>query len=136
MSFNTPYCDIVCANKYLNKSEVWLKASTEKKNLALSFGRAFLDKHYSCIAFDVFNPPEAIKMANAYLAEDYLEGTLIISPGNITGVITSKRSKAGSVETEVEYAIGKITDAQQDISLILAEYCTKKSAISKIVTRI
>ncbi len=126
MALITPYLTITEANSFLTSS-IWEDAEIPTKQHALEMGRLYLDSTYSCIEFDEVNPPEAIKYANALLAEDFLQGYLIKKGGTVEGTIKKKRSKAGPVETETEYIQAKKVSYQQDVDLILKQYCSRKS---------
>ena len=103
----------------------------------MSFGRVYIDQNYSCVQFDENNPPDAIKYANALLAEDYIQGKLIADGGQVRGAVKSERVKAGSVESETEYFGSSTTSYQADVDYILSQYCIKlTSGNTKLVFRI
>ena len=135
MALVTPYCTLDEAKVFLKGSETWENAETSAKNNALFWGRVYIDSNYSCVTIDPSAIPEEIKFANALLAEDYLEGTLIDDGSSISGNITMKRVKAGSVESETEYGSGtKSGNPQDDVDRLLHDLCTKKGgSVTKIL---
>jgi len=136
MAFNTPYCDLACANVILSESDIWNSASQQEQELALSYGRAFLDMRFDCIEFDETDPPEAIKYANALAAEGYLAGTLIPEIGSVSGTVRREFVKAGDVESETEYFTSDTANMVDRLYPILQELCTLKSAGTANLTRV
>lgn len=134
MALVTPYCTVSEANTYLVGSSAWADANTTQKNSALFWGRIHLDSKYSCVAFDEDDPPDEVKYANALLAEDYLQGTLLDDGTDVNGRIKLKRSKAGSVETETEYLGGaSVNNYQDDVNQLLHGICTKTGSSTRII---
>jgi len=132
----TPYCTVAEANTYLTGSEIWSSANTSQKNNALFWGRVHLDSTYSCAVFDEADPPDEIKYANALLAEDWLDGSLIDDGSKVSGSVKMKRVKAGSVESETEYRTGSSGGNFQDnVDQLLSSLCKKKGS-TKFVLRV
>lgn len=135
MALNLPYCTLSEADSYLEGSSSWESAEDEAKNTALFWGRVYIDSNYSCPSLTETNVSDEIKYANALLAEDYIEGTLLPSSGSKKPSITSKRSKAGPVESEIKYAGSYKENPQQDVDSLLNNQCTKLGANLKIMSR-
>jgi len=138
MALVTPYCTVAEANSYLLGHTTWEDAETADKNSALFWGRVYFDSNYSCVEFDEDTPPDEIKYANALLAEDHLQGTLIETGNETKGAVTLKRTKAGSIESETEYTASgsKASDAQDDVNQLLHDICKKINKSVKMVLRV
>ncbi|RLF44888.1 MAG: hypothetical protein DRN17_03615 [Thermoplasmata archaeon] len=136
MALATPYCTIDEATDYLGESVIWEDAELIQKNNALFWGRVYLDSTYSCAIFDETDPPDEIKYANALLAEDWLDGSLIDDGSKVSGSVKMKRVKAGSVESETEYRTGTSGgNSQDDVDKLLSGLC-KKKGYTKFVLRV
>lgn len=134
MALNPPYCTLAEADVYLDGVAIWESAEDEAKNSALFWGRVYIDSKYRCPNLDSDNPTDEIKFANALLAEDYLNGTLLNSEGDREPFISRKRAKAGSVEVETHYIGGFTKNNQQDVDALLSGQCYKNGA-TVLITR-
>ena len=134
MAYLEGYCNITFANS-VNESDAWSDASSSEKTMALTYGRLFIDKNYTCSNTDTWDTddyttiPDEVQRANAILAEMHLLGTLLSTEPLPSGPITQKKVKAGSVESEVTYmgaysAGGKNIDQKPEITMLLSPYCT------------
>ena len=133
MALKEPYCDRACADTFLADSTDWNNATDSEKDNALFWGRTYLDSYYKCPNLDENNPSSEIQYANALLAEDYIQGTLLSSTGssNTSTVRKKKTSAQTGTSTETEYSAGVVTNPQQDVDSLLAGQCTKSGLSSK-----
>lgn len=127
MPLITPYCSEAEADVFLAASIIWGAATPSEKQQALFWGRVWLDSNLTCPNLDPAVPSETIKYANALLAEDYLDGTLIDQPGVVSATgIKRKKQKAGSVEQETEYFEGggaTEINHQDNVMMLLQDEC-------------
>lgn len=134
MAYLDGYCDLAYANSQ-NKSSTWLYASNADKNYAITIGRIYIDKNYTCSdtstwdTADYTTIPEEVQKANAILAEQQILGLLITTDPVTSGPIVKKRSKAGSVESEIVYKgyyskSGNKADEQPEATMLLSPYCS------------
>ncbi|MCP3665745.1 MAG: hypothetical protein GY696_25160 [Gammaproteobacteria bacterium] len=130
MALDSPYCSKAEADTYLTGDASWAALTDAEKDTALYWGRMFLDSNYTCIVFEEDDAPDEIKYANALLAQDYNDGTLLQAGGQSSGVIKRTYDKAGSVVTEREYQGGMTTTSYQtDVGMVLNGYCSKKGNV-------
>jgi len=144
MAFLPGYCTVVYADT-VNVSAEWVAYTDPEKELAITMGRFYIDKNYTCLDSDdwdrdvVDSVPEEVQLANAKLAEEYALGILIPDfSADVSSPITKKKVKAGSVETDTTYA-GYFTsrlkieyDKKKEITLLLSPYCTFGSTCNLI----
>ena len=133
MAYVTPYCELSFANS-INVSDEWEDAETSDKDMALVYGRLFIDQSYTCDdtdwdTSDYSTIPEEVQRSNAILAEMYIQGVLFPDSKGASGPVTKKRVKAGSVESETTYlgfyaAYTKTTDQKPEITMLLSPYCS------------
>ncbi len=135
MALVTPYVTLAEADVYLDGITAWESSEDEQKNAALFWGRVFIDSKYNCPDHDPDDPTDEIKYANALLAEDYINGTLLQSDGTGEPSISEKSVKAGPVEVETKYIGGEKDNNQQDVDALLSGQCRKKGSNLVIVTR-
>jgi len=137
MAFIPPYTDISFADLY-NSSEAWSLLNDAQKDFALSFARSYIDKNYTCLKSytetwntdDLTTIPDNVQWANAVIAEKYALGELSGNEIEVSGPITHKKVKAGSVESETTYLGSRSTSAgssfldYKDVTNMLSPYCT------------
>jgi len=139
MAFSLGYCTVEYADLVNVDSTFWTNSTLSQKELAISIGKSYIDKYYTCLDSEdwgftedvppVSTAPDEIQMANAILAERYTSGVLTDNTDDVSGKITSKRVKAGSVESETTYqgynskSPGWL-DPNPDITLMVSEYCS------------
>lgn len=134
MAYLSGYCDVAFANT-VNKSDEWSNASAADKEFSLTMGRLYIDQKYTCSdtstwdTTDYTTIPDEVQRANAILGEDYIKGELTQTEVPVSGPITSKRVKAGSVESETTYlgyysTATKKFDPKQEVTMLLSPYCT------------
>ncbi len=137
MAYVTPYCEMSFANSVNIASTAWDDADTSDKNMALIYGRLFIDKNYTCVVgddeddwdtSDYTTIPDEVQRANAILAEMHISGTLFDTQA-ISGPITGKKVKAGSAESETTYmgsfaTHSKTVDQKPEITMLLSPYCS------------
>lgn len=119
------YISVVDADSILVDSAEWVSLTTEKKELAISWGRIYIDTNYSCL-IDETAPSDSVQYANALFADQYVNGSLFETQGGRanTKTTTSETTKAGSVEVSETYAVNSSgntikSDPFPDISAIL-----------------
>ena len=139
MAYLAGYCTLVFAN-INNKSSEWSRKSEADKNYAITFGRIYIDKTYTCIdpddneiwdwdTEDYTTIPDEVQKANAILAEQFVLGNLTSTEPKLSGPIVKKRVKAGSVESETIYkgyysTSSKFQDIQPEVTMLLSPYCS------------
>lgn len=134
MAYLVGYCDLAFANS-INKSDEWSDASSSEKQMAITYGRLFIDQTYTCSdtedwdVTDYTTIPDEVQRANAILAEYHILGTLLPLTEQVSGPITQKKVKAGSVESETTYmgayaSKGKTIDQKPEITMLLSPYCS------------
>jgi len=138
------YCTVAYADS-VNVTTEWVASTTEEKEFAITISARFIDSTYTCLEsadwIDDLTTPEEVQWANAYLAEQYILGSLTTSEPIPNGNITQKMVKAGSVETMTTYqglygaSSGKFKDQYKEATLMLTEYCTLGNS-SKTLTRV
>jgi len=120
------YATISQSDSYLPLKDDWLDADDEVKEDALLWGRYYIDANFDCV-IDYDNIDEEVVFANSLLGYDYLsQGDLFFD--NQDNLIL-KRVKAGSVETEKEYASGtrKRPNSLSKVISILSSICNNTS---------
>jgi len=138
MAYLAGYCDLDFANAN-NKSSDWARKSVDDKNYAITFGRIYIDKTYTCLdpddnevwdwdTDDYTTIPDEVQKANAILAEQFILGNLTSTDPVVSGPIVKKRVKAGSVESETIYkgyysASSKFQDILPEVTMLLSPYC-------------
>ena len=138
MAYLAGYCTLIFANAN-NKSTNWTSQSEDEKNYAITFGRIYIDKKYTCLdpddneawewdTDDYTTIPDEVQKANAILAEQFVLGNLTSNEPTVSGPIIKKRVKAGSVESETMYkgyysTSSKFNDFQKEVSMLLSPYC-------------
>lgn len=142
MAYLPGYCDIAFADD-INLSDEWQYSEDEQKDFALTMARLYIDKNYSCSddlwdTSDYTTIPEEVQRANAVLAEKYIKGLLINTETPISGPITSKKVKAGSVETTTTYLGGysntpKKIDQNEEVTIMISAYCTWGSSKKDLI---
>jgi len=134
MAYVVGYCDVAFADT-INVSTEWTNATISEKEMAITYGRLFIDKNYSCSDTDEWDTddyttiPDEVQRANAILAEQSVQGILLTTDPGFSGPITSTKVKAGSVESEKTYlgaysTATKKTDQKPEITMLLSPYCT------------
>lgn len=133
MAYLPGYCELSYADAN-NESTDWTGSSVSEKNYAITVGRLYIDKNYTCEnslwdTDDYTTIPEEVQKANSVLAEEYVSNTLINTDPKVSGPITKKRVKAGSVESEIIYKgyysrSSKSIDEQPETTMLLSPYCT------------
>ena len=96
------YCTPDEADEYLPLNTAWLDLDYEVKEAALLQARYYIDSRYSC-GFDQSSPPDEVKFASSLLGADYTSSGDLFYSNDIP--LKSKRTKAGSVETEKEFSV-------------------------------
>ena len=127
MPINTPYASVSEADTIIGDVSPWNNAEPTQKDYALQIGRAYIDSKYTCVSIDESAAPDPVKIANAKLANIYLDkGDTFFGDQTILG-LKKKRVKAGSVESEKEFDSNETTpaDPYPEITAILYGYCTK-----------
>jgi len=144
MSFIPGYCTASYADK-INTSSEWASLLVEEKDFAIVMGRQYIDGKYLCKnssdwdTDDETTIPEEIKWANAFLAEQYALGTLTSTKIQPSGVITRKKVKAGSVESDTTYAGNNSIKAAikidpfPEITLIIGSYCSLGAGTENLI---
>lgn len=135
MALKTPYATVQQANSYLSNNDAWQDLSTSEKNVYLTNGRYYIDSTYTCSAeVDMTDIPEEYVWANSILAGVDVSNSIFAEDPTAENPIVKKRSKAGSVETEVEYAGNRSTDTSFGavdpypvVTSLLAEYCSRSN---------
>ena len=116
------------SDAYLPLKEDWIDADDDVKNDALLWGRYYIDANYDCVV-DSDAIEEEVKFANSLLGYDYLtQGDLFFD--NHSNVIL-ERVKAGSVESEKEYANWSKTkpNSASKVMSILSSICNNTAGI-------
>ncbi len=143
MAYLEGYCNVSFANA-INESDDWSDASTSEKQMAITYGRIFIDKNYTCSdtsewdTSDYTTIPDEVQRANAILAEMHILGTLLTTDPGVSGPITSKKVKAGSVESETTYlgaysSTPKRIDQKPEITMLLSPYCSLGSSGADLI---
>ena len=110
------YATLVEANAYLSTKSDWQDGDEELTTDALLWGRYYIDLNFDCVV-DYSNISDEVKFANSVLAYDYFsQGDLFFVNSSS---IKRKMVKAGSVESETEYASGK-TFRPNSLSKVIA----------------
>jgi len=135
MALKIPYATVEEADVFLVGSTDWEAATVEQKEDALVWGRYYMDSTFICPNLDESDPSEEIKYANSLCGEDYLQGTLLNADGTKTPTIRQERVKAGSVESETEYAYAYGSNPQQDVDSLLFEQCSKQTGTTSFLMR-
>ena len=120
------YATILQSDSYLPLKDDWLDADDEVKEDALLWGRYYIDANFDCV-IDYDDIDEEVIFANSLLGYDYFnQGDLFFD--NQDNLIL-KRVKAGSVETEKEYASGtrKRPNSLSKVISILSSICNNTS---------
>lgn len=120
------YISVVDADAILVDSTEWNAQTTKKKELAISWGRIYIDTNYSC-AIDETAPSESVQYANALFADQYVKGSLFETQGGRanTKTTTAETTTAGSFTVSETYAVNSSSgdvmnnDPFPDISAIL-----------------
>ena len=124
MNINTPYASIAEADLSLGAETPWFSASEDEQQRALEMGRAYIDSKYTCV-FDETDIPDAVKIANAELANSYIESssTFVVNLNNIG--VKKKKVVAGSVESEKEFDpyVSNPVDPYPHVTLMLTGHC-------------
>jgi len=133
MAYVVGYCDLAFANS-INKSDEWSDADLSDKEMAIIYGRLFIDQAYTCSTDDwdtddYTTIPDEVQRANALLAEMSILGTLLPLTDQVSGPVTHKKVKAGSVESETTYmgfysTGSKKIDQKPEITMLLSPYCS------------
>lgn len=133
----TPYVTLVNAETVNAGVTEWDAVSDAQKDVALSYGRQFIDSKYICEIFDEDDAPSEIQYANSLFAVEYLKDTLFTEA--VTNVL-EKEVKAGEgvgVKTKFARAGGtSIIDPFPIISSILFGFCKIKSASVRTIEAI
>lgn len=142
MALKTPYATVLESNSYLSENDDWLDLSSSEKNVYLVNGRYFIDSNYAFYdEIDEDDVPDDVadelKYANSLLAEfDLATGIYNVSASGNAPVV-SKKVKAGSVETETDYAGNRSSSLRIDgidpypaVTSILSEYCYRSKGSS------
>jgi len=105
MALPTAYVTVAEAD-LINFSTEWIALTEANKEIALSWGRIYIDANYDC-TIDEDDPDDSAKHANAVFGDYYARGILYEAPDSRTEEKTTTREKvkAGSVEVEEEYAV-------------------------------
>jgi len=113
-------------------TEPWISLTDEQKQAALDIGTLWIDDKYSCAVTDPVEP--ALVQANILLADKYVNGVMFVAP---EGVITSKKVKADSVESEKSYQNGtqQGVNPYAEIELLLGSVCAINSSLSEFTVR-
>lgn len=132
MAYLTGYCDLAYANLN-NKTTEWSRATLNNKNYAITIGRIYIDKNYTCEnslwdTDDYTTIPEEVQKSNSILAEKYILGELINLDPKVSGPIVKERVKAGTAESETVYKgyyskSSKFIDLQPETTMLLSPYC-------------
>lgn len=130
--FKEPYCTIEEADE-VNLSATWIALYDDEKEVALKWGRVYLDSKYKCsstlTADQESDALEAKKLANALLGEQYALGNMFKPSPNIDSALTEKAVKAGSVSISKKYSEGSGTfDPFPQVTDVLSGYCSYSSA--------
>jgi len=97
-------------------------------------GRSYIDQNYTCTTTtwdtaDLTTIPDEVQLANAIIAEKYALGELTGNATDVAGPVVKKRTKAGSVESEVIYkgiaARGSsgIKKDYREVTTMLSSFC-------------
>ncbi len=126
------FVTIAEADVYLETNSDWDSLSDELKQNAIVAGRYYIDgKYNSEVTGDM---PDELKFANSLLASDYIASTASFdsSPN-----VRKKRSKAGTVENEVENVGGGniAPKSWQQVKSILQSILPTPSGNSFFITR-
>ena len=98
------YISVVDADEWAKSTE-WDALDDDGKEIALSWGRMYIDGSYSCTpAIDAEDPSDSVQIANALLGDYYAQGKLYPTGGDHTGELSGKKIKAGSVEMDKTFA--------------------------------
>lgn len=141
MAYQSGYCNIAFADT-VNISTEWIALSDDEKNLAISYGRLYIDKNYTCSdtdwdTSDYSTIPDEVQRANAMLAEQYTLNELFPTE-NVSGPVTREKVKAGSVESDISYMgseaqYTKFVDQKPEITLLLSFSCSLGSANADVI---
>lgn len=125
------YCSLAEANEY-NNSNAWNVLTDDEREVALSWGRVYLDSKYRVHTyFDKDAPPDEVKLGNALLGAYYAAGQLyeVSSTGNL--VVESSMVQAGSVKVQKKFATGASLldiDKFPDVTSVVSPYLSLISA--------
>ncbi len=123
----TAYVTVAQADVYLlNEADTfaWDLLSDPAKQVALDYGRAYLDQSYTCTIADVTD--EVILHANSLLGNEYAKDTLFTAVDN--GLKKKKVSATSGTSTEKEYDLGmKNEDKFLKITSLLSSICVLNS---------
>jgi hypothetical protein len=128
-SLASSYVTLVNADAVNTGVTEWDAATDAQKNIALSYGRQFIDSKYNCESFDVDDAPSEIQMANALFAVEYLKGTLFTEA--VANVLESDVKAGDGVGVKTKFARSSgtsVVDPYPAISSILFGYCKIKSS--------
>ena len=135
MALKTPYATEEEANSYL-EGKAWEDSDSDVKTNSLFWGMMFLDTNYKVANIDLTATiPDELKYANALAAEDYTLGTLLNTTDGKDPIIKMEKSKAGGVETEIEYLSGYRKNLQSDIDALMASLGASKNSGVVLITR-
>jgi len=125
----TPYISLADAEIRNAGDVIWDAASDGEKNDALAVGRYYLDsRYYVGVPFDEDDAPIAVQNANADLGKDYLNDPDTFIAPDSSGNLKSERSKADTVEYEVENFSPASSDPYPMISMMVDPYLIYQGA--------
>jgi hypothetical protein len=128
LAYNEAYLTALETDLLLDTDTVWQGASDELKDIALLRGRYFIDAKFSCSTLeDLEEIPDELKLANAYLASDYISDQTIFDSQS---AVKRNLVKAGSAMSEKEY-LGGYRNKPKSFDIvksILQNLCTSKGS--------
>ena len=124
-----PYCTVDEADQIITSDEWFALSSDEYKEIALKWGRIYLDSKYKCRTLtdgtEIADALDAKKVANALLGEQYVLGNLFKASASNNTSLTSKSVKAGSVSISKKFESSSDDfDPFPQVTDVLAPYCS------------
>ena len=116
------YCSVTEAETYLENNSTWIAATEEAQIQALLAARYYIDITFTCDLTNYTVAPDALKMATAYLAADYIvDDTIFDSDIKIKEL----EVKAGDVSSRKTYlgSNSKKPSSLQMVKGILKDLC-------------
>jgi len=113
------------ADAILGVTEPWFSTLEPEKEQALGWAEIYFAANYSC-AYDEDDVPDNIKEGLALLGNQYLIDPNTMYPVDSEVNTTSKKVKAGSVESAKSFASPsqkKFIDQYPDITALFSTYC-------------